>query len=282
MTRRRDPWLRPGRHSVVTGGSSGLGLEISRQLVARGVSVTLLARDESRLAAAAESLRARAASGTEVGTLSVDIGDADGVVGALGTLAGTHPFELLVNSAGIMREGYFETLPATAFTEVMDINFHGTVKVIRAALPHLPHPGGRIVTIASIAGLTGVFGYTPYCAAKHALVGFTDALRFELEPQGLEIHLICPGEFDSPLVAALDATRTPENRAHTLTIPKVDVAQIATQTLDAVDSGREQVIPGRIPALMSAGRRLFPATGRMIGRRKIAAVYRGPRTSRRP
>ncbi|WP_052688593.1 SDR family NAD(P)-dependent oxidoreductase [Williamsia herbipolensis] len=269
------PWVRAGRHAVVTGGSSGLGLEISRQLVGRGVGVTLLARDEAKLATAAQALRAQVADAA-VRTLSVDVSDPDALVDAFAGLAADHPIDVLINSAGIMREGYFETLPAAAFTDVMDINFFGTVNAIRAVLPHLPHPGGRIVNIASLAGLTGVFGYTPYCAAKHALVGFTNALRFEMEPQGIGVHLICPGEFDSPLVEALDATRTPENRAHTLTIPKVPVETIARETLAALDSGRDQVIPGRVPALVSTGQRLLPAAGKLVGRRKVAQVYRGP------
>ncbi|MBJ7471561.1 MAG: SDR family NAD(P)-dependent oxidoreductase [Solirubrobacteraceae bacterium] len=271
MSRRRGT-LRAGDHAVITGGSSGLGEALAAEFLAHGVHVTILARREQPLLDAASRLGAAGHAAT-VSTQVADVTDAAQLAEAFAAMssAGRH-VDVLVNSAGILREGHFETLPPSDFTDVMAVNFHGTVDVIRAALPSLQRRRGRIVNVASVAGLMGVFGYTPYAAAKHALVGFTNSLRYELEPQGIRVHLVCPGEFDSPMVAALDQDRTPENRAHTLTIPKSTPEAVARDTLRGIQRGRELIVPGRQAALAVLGQRLAPSVGAVIAKRRIAAA----------
>ncbi|MCX2715356.1 SDR family NAD(P)-dependent oxidoreductase [Mycolicibacterium sp. J2] len=262
----------PTTHTLVTGGSSGLGLEIARQIVTRGGVVTLLARDQSRLDDAAGVLR-RETPDARVGTLSVDIRDADAVERAITDLGRTYShLDTVINSAGILIEGRFERIRPEDFRTVMDINLHGTVNVCRAAVPLLHTSGGTVVNVASVAGLTGVFGYTAYCSSKHALVGFTRALSFELEPQHIRTVLVCPGEFDSPMVDALDATRTPENRAHTLTIPKLSVHQIAAETLAGVQAGRRTIVPGRRTRAIVLANRYAPRIADAVARRRIAGA----------
>lgn len=282
------------RKIVITGGSSGLGLALAKALVARGDTVALLARDERKLENAAASLRA-ATPGAVVYTAATDVQDADALSLTFAALAKTlGSIDVLVNSAGIMREGYFETLPITAHREVMDINYFGTLNTIKAALPYLkqaakPHmekvakprtekaAKPRIVNIASVAGLTGVFGYTAYCAAKHALVGLSESLRYELSPQGITVQLACPGEFDSPLVDALDKTRTPENREHTLTIPKVSVDVIVQAVMRGMEGNSFRIIPGRLAKLSAFGLQHFPGISRAVGDARVRRVYVGPR-----
>ncbi|GAA1896991.1 SDR family oxidoreductase [Williamsia serinedens] len=257
----------------MTGGSSGLGLELCRRFVARGVSVTIVARDRDRLSACADELTRLACDGASVATVSVDVAVPDSVERAVTGIARIRPLDGVVTSAGIMREGRVGDLSLADYSDVLDINVLGTIAVIRAALPHLPRPGGLVVPIASVAGLTGVYGYTAYCAAKHAIVGFADALRYEVEPDGIGVQLVCPGEFDSPFVDALDKTRTPENRAHTLTIPKLPAGRIADSVIASMDrGGSRRVVPGTMTQLIVLGQHLAPAAGRFVGRRKIAAV----------
>ncbi|MFD3427241.1 SDR family NAD(P)-dependent oxidoreductase [Nocardia fluminea] len=267
--------LAAGQHAVVTGGSSGLGLALARRLAERGLSITLLARNEAALASAAAQIT-KSVPAAIVDCRVADVADRAGLEAALEFLP--RGIDVLVNSAGILREGYFETLPDSDFRDVMETNFFGTLNSIRATLPQLKQSGGRIVNIASVAGLTGVFGYTPYCAAKHALVGFTESLRFELEPQGVRVQLVCPAEFDSPMVDALDRTRTPENREHTLTIPKLGIDELADTTISDIDAGHRTIIPGTKTQLLVAAQRIAPALGNAIARRRIEAVYTDPRS----
>ncbi|MDR3415085.1 MAG: SDR family NAD(P)-dependent oxidoreductase [Nevskia sp.] len=264
------------QHVVITGGSSGLGLALAFALAREGARISLIARDPRKLEAAANAIRTEVRD-ARVGVKPVDVADEAAAQAAIGELAWSEQgVDVLINSAGILREGYFEDLAMTDFRQVMDINLFGLLHVTRAALPHLKRSQGRLVNIASMAGLSGVFGYTPYCAAKHALVGLTDSLRYELAPQGVKVHLVCPAEFDSPMVDALDRSRTPENRAHTLTIPKTGVEVIVKGTLAGIRAGRFLIVPGTRTRMASFFMRHFPGITRMVGDRAIRQVYAGP------
>jgi 3-dehydrosphinganine reductase len=210
-----------------------------------------------------------------VGIESLDVSDEDATLKSMQRIAEAHGgIDVLINSAGILREGRFEALPMRLFRDVMDINYFGIIHATRAALPHLRASRGRLLNIASMAGLTGVFGYTPYCGAKHALVGLTESLRYELKPTGVRVHLVCPGEFDSPMVDALDRSRTPENRAHALTIPKATVTKIAAQTLSGIRANRFLIVPGALTRAVAFGIRHFPRVTRAVGDRAVAKAQR--------
>jgi 3-dehydrosphinganine reductase len=118
------------------------------------------------------------------------------------------------------------------------------------------------------------FGYTAYCASKHAVVGFTDALRYELKPEGVGVHLVCPGEFDSPMVDDVDTYRTPENKAHTQTIPKLPVEPIAQAVIDGLREDRYLIVPGVRTRVFAGLIRWFPALARALGDATIARVQR--------
>jgi 3-dehydrosphinganine reductase len=260
---------------VITGGSSGLGLELARRFAADGARLTLIARDRGKLEQAANELQTRHGA-ANVGVESLDVRDEAATQACMQRVADTQGrIDMLVNSAGILREGRFEALPMQTFREVMEVNYFGLVGATRAALPHLLASRGRLVNIASMAGFTGVFGYTSYCASKHALVGLTETLRFELEPRGIKVHLVCPGEFDSPMVDEVERHRSPENRAHALTIPKASVESIADGTIMGLRSGRFVIVPGGTTRLVAFAVRHFPGLVRALGDRTIARVQRG-------
>lgn len=272
----RNSRLSPGQHVVITGGSSGLGLELAHKLAARGLRLTLMARDPGKLEAAHNALIGKT-PGAIVEIVAADVAKRGELDAALTKLVGkTGGIDILVNSAGVLREGYFEDVSDEDFRAAMDINLFGTVNAIRAALPYLKASGGRIANIASVAGLAGVFGFTTYSASKHALVGFTNALRYELEPQGVSVLLVCPGEFDTPMIDALDAGRTPENREQSLLLPRLTVEQIAREVIDGLDAGKRMIIPGRRIRLAVAASRIAPSLFSAVNRRSIARVYRGP------
>jgi 3-dehydrosphinganine reductase len=261
--------LKDERRILITGGSSGLGLALATALAARGAHLALVARDEARLAEAATQLRA-GRSDAVVRTYSVDVTATSDLGPVLERIASDlGGLDVLVNSAGVLREGYFETLTERDFREVMEVNLFGALRTIRAALPHLERSRGRILNVASIAALTGVFGYAAYCASKHAILGASDALRAELTPRGIRVQVACPGEFDSPMVETLDKTRTPENRAHTLTLPRTPLAEIVSDLVRALDGDEFLVVPGTRARAFAFGIRHFPGVSRRIGDGKI-------------
>ncbi|WP_349269684.1 SDR family NAD(P)-dependent oxidoreductase [Mycolicibacterium parafortuitum] len=262
------------QHVVITGGSSGLGLEIAVQLAPLGPAISLIARDPDKLARARARILA-AAPDARVEVSCVDVADRQAVTDSFGHLnALLGPPDALINAAGIVREGHFGVLRDDDFRNAMEVNFFGTVNAVRAALPYLTERRGVIVNVASVAGLMGVFGFTPYCASKHAVVGFTHALRFEMRGHGVAVHLVCPGEFDTPMVRALDRTRTAQNRAHTLTIPRIPVEQVARETIRGIHRGARIIVPGWRTRGAVTVARLAPALTSTIGARRIAAARR--------
>jgi 3-dehydrosphinganine reductase len=264
---------------LITGGSSGLGLALATTLAHRGLDVTLLARDRDRLDQARDHI-ASVAPWARVRLYAVDVSDFDAAHDAIADL--TTPgqrIDVVINSAGIIREGYFETLETRDFQSVMDIDFYGVLNIARLCLPHLKVTKGRLVNVSSMAGMVGVFGYAAYCAAKHAVNGFSEALRLEVEPQGVTVSVVCPGEFDTPLVEELNTYRTPENRALVGAFPLMTVDDVAREVIAGIDRGDPLIIPGRGMRMAWAVQRIAPGLLRRIMRRQVASVYRGPNTA---
>lgn len=263
------------QHIVITGGSSGLGLALAKRLAARGCALALIARNPQKLDQAAEDIRRRFPE-AHVLTWSVDVQNIQQLEVTFHDIAiALGGIDILINCAGILREGHFDELPFDIHREVMDINYFGVLNTIRFALPHLAGSRcPRIINIASMAGLTGVFGYTAYCASKHALVGLTESLRYELQPRGITVQLVCPGEFESPMVDELDRQRSPENQAHAQTIPRVEIDVVVQEVLEAMRTDEYLIIPGRMAKLSAFGLRHFPTVSHTLGKFRIRRAKR--------
>jgi len=244
----------------------------------KGASLALLARDEQKLKAAQQELGEFKTEEQKVETFSCDVADYTQVGKTMAEIAARlgKPY-LLVNSAGILREGYFERIPLEVFREIMAINYFGTLHCIKAVLPYFQQQGrGRIVNICSMAGLVGAFGYAAYCSSKFAITGLTETLRGELKPQHIRFHLVCPPEFGSPMVEELNKCRTPENKALVQTMPVLEVEKVAEAVMEGIEHGRYLIIPGRTTRILAALNRLSPRLSRAIVDRQIKKAYRGP------
>ena len=261
---------------VITGGSSGLGYELAEAFAKQGCKIAIVARDEKKLMSAALTLNKKYIS-SRVTSFSLDVtkyeGLADGFKKINEELGG---IDLLINSAGILREGYFEKLTDTDFRSVMEINYFGALNSIRAALPFLRISKGQILNVASMAGLTGTFGYGPYSGSKYALMGISEVLRVELKPQGIKVQVVCPGEFDSPMVEELDKYRTPENKKHSQMIPRTPARVVVQGIMDGLQSSSFILLPGTITKISALLLRLFPNVSRYVVDKILGGIYVGP------
>jgi NAD(P)-dependent dehydrogenase (short-subunit alcohol dehydrogenase family) len=177
---------------VVTGASRGIGLAVARTLQAHGARVTLMARDAGALEAAALDL------GGDTAWQQMDVTDPAGVAAAF---ARAGSVDILVNNAGQAASSPFARLDAALWQRMLDVNLTGAWHCIGVALPGMLDAGwGRIVNVASTAGLTGYRYVAAYCAAKHGLVGLTRALALEVASRGVTVNAVCPGYTETDIV----------------------------------------------------------------------------------
>jgi len=183
---------------LITGGTSGIGLELARLLAARGARLFLFSRSQDNLLKTINDLQTIQAG--EYHGIPTDVSDANQVVQSVEqviALAGVP--DLLVNCAGVAHPGYVQDLDLEIFRWMMDVNYFGTVFVIKAILPGMiERKSGYIVNIASLVAVVGMYGYTAYGASKFALRGFSDTLRMEMKPHGIQVSIVYPADTDTP------------------------------------------------------------------------------------
>jgi len=178
--------------ALVTGGSSGIGFALARMLRDDGYGLTLAARRQEKLEAAADELGALA--------VAANLADADECVRVVATHAERWGgMDVLVNSAGLGVGGAFGDQDTKRIDLQLDVNLRATLIVTRESLPLLRAARGHIVTLASIAGTIPVPGLAVYAATKSALISFTNSLNREEADHGVRATAICPAFVATPM-----------------------------------------------------------------------------------
>ena len=236
-----------GKTIIVTGASAGIGRELARQLAECKARLVLAARSHSALGEARSACEAAGAEAIGVAADVSRVEDCQWLVRK--TVEHFGRLDVLVNNAGIsMLAPFEETSDLSAFARLMEVNYLGAVHCTHFALPHLKETRGLIVAISSLQGKTGFPNSTAYCASKHAMQGFFDALRIELLDSGVDVLVVSPGAVATTIhTRRLDHTGKVTDEPGTRPDEKcMPVEECARQIVAAMRARRRELLMTRL------------------------------------
>lgn len=190
-----------GMNVLITGGNSGIGFALAKQLLSSGCrNIVLLARNEDRLKSCVKELDALKSDSQRVSYLSMDLckdTEIDDQIKKLIDNIGT--IDVLINCAGFSVPGQFQHLEKKTFKEMIDTNYLGSVYLTHAIIPHMiKQKFGHVVFLSSVGGQLGVTGFTAYSPSKYAVRGFAEVLQSEMRPYGIGVSLVFPPDTKTP------------------------------------------------------------------------------------
>ena len=233
--------------ALITGGSSGIGFALAKQLVAEGTDVCLVARDMEKLERSKQALsEITIREDQQVSIISADVSNYKDITEALRDWTDEFGIpDLVINSAGYVYPGYFQDLDIDTFAMQMDINYFGTLNVLKCLIPHMIQRGsGTVVNISSQAGFIGVFGYTGYGASKYAVRGLSDSLRSEMKPHRIQVSIVFPPDTQTPQLEFEKNLKPSETKALAGNIKPLTADQVANEIMRGIRKGRYVIIPG--------------------------------------
>lgn len=263
-----------GRVILVTGAAGGLGAALCRRYAAAGAKIAALDLDAEKLDTLVAALRA---TGAEALALTADITDPAACKAAVtATLAQFGALDGLINNAGISHRSLLADTDPDVIARVMDVNFFGAAKLTQAALAHIVARQGFIVAISSVAGFSPLTGRTGYAASKHALHGFFDSLRSEVEGAGVGVTLVCPSFIRTGIgAAATDGSGAPVSSPRITTGGESSPEEIAQRIFEAVAAGQTLLLPDATARKAWWLSRLAPGLYARIMKKRVGREFAG-------
>lgn len=261
-----------GKMALITGGSSGIGMAIAKQIIQNQGSVAILARHPDMLSSAtAEIEKSRCTHDQKIIALQGDVTQFETLKIALEGFSEQYGTpDIVINSAGVAHPGNFSNLSLDIFHWMMDVNYFGTVNVLKILVPAMQkRRSGTIVNISSVAGFIGVYGYTAYGASKYAVAGFSDALRSELTPYNIKVSVVFPPDTDTPQLEYEKQYKPfiTKEIAGSAKLMSADI--VASEIVRKVASGKYIILPGGEGKLLYfahhiLGRTLYPIMDSLV------------------
>lgn len=245
-----------GRIVVITGAGSGVGAATAQVLDQLGATVILTGRNEQKLHHVAKQLSNRC------DIFTMDVQQHDDVQRVMSAVVNKYGrIDVLINNAGFGLFNSVDDMSVEQMEQMMDTNYFGTVRCTKAVLPYMQRAGtGMIVNVASMAGKMATAKAAAYAASKHAVLGFTNALRAELKSQHIHVAAVNPGPIDTPFLHIADPAGGYAKRMKTMLLTP---AQVASAIVDVVQRERDEC---DLPLLARFGIRLYQLAPRWIDR----------------
>lgn len=251
------------------GASAGIGEALATALAAQGAALVVSARNKEALEKVAKKcLDAGAAS---VFVQPMDLTNAAGfktIASQIKLRMGS--IDLLVNSGGVSQRSLVKDSPMELYRQLMEINFFGTVALTKAVLPFMTeNKSGQIITISSLVGKIGSPLRSGYAASKHALHGFFDSLRAEVQDDNIKVLMVCPGFIKTNIsINALDASGHSTGKMDENQEKGMLPAELAKKVLAAAEAGKQEIYVGGKETLILYVKRFLPRLVNGIVRRK--------------
>ncbi|ULO08440.1 SDR family oxidoreductase [Paenibacillus sp. 19GGS1-52] len=249
---------------VITGASSGIGALTAQMLGKRGAIPILVARSTDKLKETAAGIPG------VFGMYSCDVRDEAAVKGTFAQILSTYgQIDILLNNAGYGKFAFFTDMEVQEFDDMMDVNYMGIVRCTKAVLPSMLERGsGQIVNVASMAGKIGTAKSVAYTATKHAVLGFTNALRQELRGSGITISAVNPGPIATDFFKTADPSgKYEKSMARIIMTPE----HVSSKIVKLMEKGKEEV---DLPGLAGFGIRLYGLFPRLADKLTYKAMNR--------
>jgi 3-dehydrosphinganine reductase len=255
-----------GRHVIITGGSSGIGLATASLLGREGATVSLMARDPGRLRSAA------AAIGPQAAIFPVDVTDRAALRQAIDQARERHgPCDILVTCAGMAHPGYVQDLDEEVYTGTMEVDYFGTLWAVRAVLPEMiARRQGVIVGVSSILGFLGIYGYSAYSPAKFAVRGFLDVLRMEVRDKGVHVACVYPADVRTPQLDYENLTKPPETATLNGTIRPIEPDVVAQAILRGIRRRCDEIFSDSASRFLARFSHAMPGLYRRLCHQRLA------------
>jgi short-subunit dehydrogenase len=252
----------------ITGASSGIGEAMAIEAARKGARLVLSARRASEL----ERVRAACPDPSRVAVLPLDLTDFDASESARAAQGFFGPIDVLVNNAGISQRGLVVDTSMDVYRRILELDFFACVALTKAVLPDmLARKSGHLVVVSSVVAYLGTPLRSGYCAAKHAVNGFFDALRAEVWREGVKVTVICPGFIRTQVtINAITGGGGQYGKMDPATERGMPPEECAQQAWRAVEQDRDEVLVGAKEAMLVRLQRWAPGLARFaIGRAKV-------------
>ncbi|MBW4081023.1 SDR family oxidoreductase [Paenibacillus sp. S150] len=232
---------------VITGASSGIGALTAQMLSKRGAVPVLLARSEDKLKETAAGIPG------VFGLYACDVTDGAQVAGTFAEILRVYGrIDILVNNAGYGKFAAFTEMEPREFDDMMNVNYMGIVRCTKAVVPHMLERGsGQIVNVASMAGKIGTSRAVAYTATKHAVLGFTNALRQELRTNGIIVSAVNPGPIATDFFRTADPSGNYEKSVSRIMMTP---EHVSSKIVKLIEKGKEEI---DLPVFAALGIRLY-------------------------